>query len=536
MSTPAGTGKLVRLVLRRDRILLPLWVLAPCLFPLAFVAAFNGGFPTAQARQEYAETSIHNTAFIVTYGPLNGSSLGELVTWRAGFIPVVVGLISLLTVMRHTRTEEEAGRRELIGSTVVWRHAGLAAALVTTCGADLVLGMLSALALINTGLPVAGSLAYGLGLATAGWVFAAIGAVVAQLTTGAGSARGIGIVVLSAAFLLRGVGDVSGQSGGGLGWVSWLSPIGWAHQFRPFNGERWWVLGVAACAVVMLTAVGVALSARRDIGSGLFQSRLGPAVAAAGMRTPLALTWRLHRGSLISRAAGFAVVGLGLGGIAKSIGDLLDHSSVAARDVLARLGGQGALIDQYLVGMMTLLGLASAAYAIQAALRLRAEESGGRAEPLLAAPVARLRWAGDHLAFALLGPTLGLLLFGSAAGLAHGMNTGDVGRELPRVLGAALVQLPVVWVFAGLAFALFGLLPRLAAGAFAVLLASLLLGWVGEELKLSRWVIDLSVFAHVPQLPGGELKVLPLVVLTSIAAALIVLGLLGLRRRDMPVG
>jgi ABC-2 type transport system permease protein len=78
--------------------------------------------------------------------------------------------------------------------------------------------------------------------------------------------------------------------------------------------------------------------------------------------------------------------------------------------------------------------------------------------------------------------------------------------------------------------------PRLAAGAFAVVLASLLLGWVGEELKLSRWVIDLSVFAHVPQLPGGELKVLPLVVLTSIAAALIVLGLLGLRRRDMPVG
>ncbi|WP_406319622.1 ABC transporter permease [Streptosporangium sp. NBC_01639] len=536
MNAPTGTGRLVRFALRRDRRLLPLWVLFPALVPPTFVAAFNGGYPTAQARQEYLETSLHNTAFTVTYGPLHGSSLGELVSWRSGFIPVMVALISLLTVIRHTRTEEEAGRRELIGSTAVSRHADLAAALVMTCTACLVLGVLSALVLIGQGLPATGSLAYGFELAVAGWVFAAIGAVAAQLGSSAGSARGIAVVVLGTAFLLRGIGDVSALSGGRWGWLSWLSPIGWAHRLRPFEGEHWWIVALAVCATVALTAVAVALSARRDLGNGLFAARVGPAVAPPGLRSPLGLAWRLHRGSLISRTAGFAVVGLGLGGIAESIGELMNNSSPAAREVLARVGGPGTVVDQYLVGMMTMFAVIAAGYAIQAALRLRAEESGGRAEPLLAAPVDRLRWAGSHLVFALLGPTLGLTAFGTATGLAHGLNTGDLGRDLPRVLAAAVVQLPAVWLFAGLAFALFGLLPRLAAGAFAILLVSLLLGWVGGELGLSQWVLDLSVFNHIPQLPGEEPAVLPLAVLTALTAALILLGLYGLRRRDMPSG
>lgn len=536
MNAPTGTARLIRLALRRDRRLLPLWILFPCLVPPVFIAAFNGAYPTARARQEYMETSLHNTAFTVTYGPLHGSTLGELVTWRSGFIPVMVALVALLTVIRHTRTEEEAGRRELIGSTAVSRHAAMAAALLMTCAACLVLGAVSALVLIGQGLPAAGSLAYGSGLAVAGWVFAALGAVAAQLTSGAGSARGIAIVVLGTAFLLRGIGDVSALSGGRLGWLSWMSPIGWAHQLRPFAGERWWIIALAACATAALTAAAVALSARRDLGNGLFAARVGPAVAPPGLRSPLGLAWRLHRGSLISRTAGLAVVGLGLGGIAQSIGELMNNSSPAAREVLARVGGPGTVVDQYFVGMMTMFAVIAAGFAIQAALRLRAEESDGRAEPLLAAPVDRLRWAGSHLVFALLGPTLGLAAFGAATGLAHGLNTGDLGRDLPRVLAAALVQLPAVWLFAGLAFALFGLLPRLAAGAFAVLLASLLLGWLGGELQLSRWVLDLSVFNHIPQLPGGEVTVLPLAALTVTAAALILLGLYGLRRRDMSPG
>jgi hypothetical protein len=74
-------------------------------------------------------------------------------------------------------------------------------------------------------------------------------------------------------------------------------------------------------------------------------------------------------------------------------------------------------------------------------MRLRVEESSLQAEPVLATAVTRLRWAGSHLAFSVLGPTVALAAAGLAAELAHGPNTG---HELPRVLSAAIVQLPAV--------------------------------------------------------------------------------------------
>src|SRR4029453_15256629 len=55
MDTLAGTGGLVRLILRRDRVLLPLWVLGLALIPVSYVSPFADLYPTAAARQQYAD-------------------------------------------------------------------------------------------------------------------------------------------------------------------------------------------------------------------------------------------------------------------------------------------------------------------------------------------------------------------------------------------------------------------------------------------------------------------------------------------------
>jgi ABC-2 type transport system permease protein len=151
-----GTGKLVRLILRRDRVLLPLWILTFGLLMGSVVASFRQLFPTASDRQAYAGASAADAAFTALYGPLHGSGLGELSVWRAGFYPVLIALIALLTVIRHTRTEEETGRRELLGATVVGRHAALAAALLVTLAANLVLAAAVAAAMAGQGCPPAG--------------------------------------------------------------------------------------------------------------------------------------------------------------------------------------------------------------------------------------------------------------------------------------------------------------------------------------------------------------------------------------------
>jgi ABC-2 type transport system permease protein len=529
VSALAGTAGLVRLILRRDRVLLTLWIAFLCLVLLSFPASLSEVFPTAAQRLRYAD----NAGFVALYGRLSGTSPGEFVAWRAGFIPVIVGLISLLTVIRHTRVEEEAGRRELLGSTVVGRQAGLAAALAATLGANLLLAALVALSMPSQDLPVAGSLAFGAELAAAGWVFAAVGAVAAQLTDGAGGARGIAISVLGAAYLLRAAGDLSDQAGGGLAWLSWASPIGLAHRIRPYGEERWWLLVLAAGLTAVLAAAAFVLSARRDVGAGLLPARLGPATAGAGLRTPLGLAWRLHRSLLAGWTAGFAALGVVLGGLANGIGDLQDNQT--AQDVFARMGGRAGLVDAYLAAIMSILGVTAAAYAIQATLRLRAEEVSLRAEPVLATAVGRLRWAGSHLTFSVLGPTATLAVAGLAAGLAHGLSSGDVGRQLPRVLGAAIVQLPAVWVLAGIGVALVGLLPRLALAAWGVLVVCVLVLLVGASLQLDQWLLDVSPFTHVPRLPGAAMSAPPLAWLAGVAVALAAAGLVGLRRRDLPI-
>jgi ABC-2 type transport system permease protein len=529
MSTLVGTGRLVRLILRRDRVLLPLWIVYLPIIVLVYVQSLRDVFPTAAGRQQYAD----NGGFIALYGRLSGTSLGEFVTWRAGFVPVIVGLIGLLMVIRHTRVEEESGRRELLGATVVGRHAGLAAALAATFGANLVLAALVAVGASSQDLPVAGSLALGVELAAAGWLFAAVGAVAAQLTSNAGSARGIAVTVLGAAYVLRVAGDLSGDSGGGLSWLSWLSPIGLVQRIRPYGGERWWLLAIVVGLTAVLAAAAVVLSARRDVGAGLLPTRSGQATAAPALRTPLALAWRLHRGLLAAWTAGFAVLGVVLGGVAEGIGDM--GSNQTLRDMFARIGGQAALIDAYLASIMGILGIIAAGYAIQATLRLRSEESSQRVEPVLATAVGRLRWAASHLAFSVLGPAAALVAGGVTAGLAYGLSTGDVGGQVPRVLGAAMVQLPAVLVLAAIAVALFGLLPRLASAAWGALAVCVGILLVGASVQLGQWLLDLSPFTHVPRAPGGDVTATPLIWLLAVAVALGAAGLAGLRRRDMPV-
>jgi ABC-2 type transport system permease protein len=533
MTALVGTGRLVRLILRRDRVLLPLWILIFAGLMASIVASFQGLFPTAAERQSYADASAADPGFTSLYGPLHGSSLGELTVWRAGFYPVLIALIALLTVVRHTRTEEDTGRRELLGATVVGRHAALAAALIVTLAANLVLAAVVAAGLAGQNLPVAGSLAAGLELAAAGWTFAAVGAVAAQLTSGAGAARGIAVATLGGTWLLRVVGDVSNLSGGGgLGWLSWLSPIGWAHRLRPYAGEQWGVLALAAALTALLATVAVALEARRDVGAGLLPDRPGPATAP-GLRSPLALAWRLHRGLLAAWLAGFAVVGVVLGGAASSVADMVaDNSNL--EDIFTRMGGQTRIVDAYLVSVLGILGLLAAGYAIQATLRLRAEETAGRAEPVLATAVGRLQWAASHLVFSVLGSALALVAAGFTVGLTYGLGTADAGRELSRVLEGALVQVPAVWVLAAVAVALVGLAPRFAAAAWGALGVCVLLGLVGAALQLDQWVMDLSPFTHLPKVPGAALTATPLVLLLAVAAVLGGAGLAGLRRRGIP--
>ena len=526
MSRFTGTGALVRLALRVDRIRLPVWVGAMTLIVVVTAISFAGLYPDAASRQQFAMGIGTNPALRALYGPLHGGDqIGGLTVWRQGAIQLVlVSLMSLFVVVRHTRAAEETGRLELVGAGVVGRAAPLAAALATAAIADVAVGAAVAVGMIAAGEAAAGSLAFGAGLTAAGLVFAGIGAVAAQLAASSRGANGVAGAVLGVAFALRAAGDAAGD--GAMSWLTWLSPLGWSQQLRPYGDERWWPLALHLLLVVGAMGAAGALRARRDLDSGLLASRPGPPRAPRSLRSPAGLAWRLQRGGLGWWAVGMVAAGLVFGGVVDAITQLFDDSPQLA-DILARLGGSARIVDAFLGAILSVFAVLASAWAVGATLLVRTEENTDRAEPVLATAVTRTRWAGAHVAVALLGPAGLLALAGAAAGLAAGLVTGRGLSQVGRLTAAALVQLPAVWVLVGLTVLVIGVLPQWSTAAYGVLALFLLLGQVGEALQLDQALLDLSPFVHPPALPGAAMTWTPLLWLTAVAAALLTPGLDG---------
>jgi ABC-2 type transport system permease protein len=528
----AGTWPLARLALRRDRIMLLAWAYVITAGVAGTGYAFKTIYPTQAQRTLLAAAGGTNPALVFLYSKLYGDSVGALTAWRYGvWATIFAALMSIFVVVRHTRADEETGRLELIGSTVVGRQAPLSAAVAVAGLGNLVIAVLVSVALIVVGLPSAGSVAIALAIAIGGVAFACIAALAAQIAGGARAARGIALGVVGAAYLLRAVGDSA--SSRLLSRLSWLSPLGWSELVRPFAGQRWWVLAMPAGLALVAGSAAYALATRRDHGTGMLPDRPGRPQASALLSGVFGLAWRLQGSALAGWAASLLFIGLIFGAAGKGIGSVLDSSS-QLRNVFTRLGDQAAITNAYLAAIVTLAGLVVAAYAVSAVLRLRSDETSGLAEPVLATAVDRFRWGLSHVMIAVTGAATLLASAGLAIGLGYGLRAGDAGTEVPKLLSAALAQLPASLAVAGVAIALFGVIPQACVGGgWAAVAASLLVLLFGPLLRFPQWIMDISPFTHVPKLPGGALHVAPLVWLSLAAMVLAAAGLSAFRLRDV---
>ncbi|WP_324275002.1 hypothetical protein [Blastococcus brunescens] len=290
----------------------------------------------------------------------------------------------------------------------------------------------------------------GASVGACGLVFTGISAVAAQVTGHTRAVYGLVGGLFAVAFVLRAIGDIEGNG------VVWTSPVGWAQATHPFTDDA--VLPLLLCAVVaaVLVVAGFALLDRRDLGSGLTQPRPGRAVARRALLSPLGLAVRLHRGALIAWTVGLALLGVVYGALAESVETLIGENEQA----LAMFGDPDVdqLVDAYLGTTFAITALLASAYAVSAVLRARSEESGDRAEVLLATATSRATWLGSHVAVALAGSALAMAASGVTTGLVRMAQTGE-SAAFGRMVGAALSYVPAIWVVAGVAVALFGLLP-----------------------------------------------------------------------------
>ncbi|MHB1477982.1 MAG: ABC transporter permease, partial [Coriobacteriia bacterium] len=276
-------------------------------------------------------------------------------------------------------------------------------------------------------------------------------------------------------------------------------------------------------------ALGYALAARRDVGAGLMAPRAGKARAAGWLGTPFGLAWRLERRAIMWWAIGLGLLGMSMGAFAERAvpGEMPEA-------LLVVLGGAENITAGYLAYMGVFMATIVAVYAVLALQGLRAEETGGRGEPILATAVSRWSWLGANLLVGAIGVVVIMAVAGAMTGLGAASALGN-NSLIWDVTAAHLNHVPPVLVVLGVAALLFGLLPRATGAAWVVVAYGFMMGTFGALMDLPEVAFTLSPFEHPARMPLEEFEVVPVVVLVAIAAALVAAGLVAFRRRDLDV-
>lgn len=522
----AGTGQLVRLALRRDRVRIPLWVVG--LVGVLYLSAqsMRGLYQTQAEIDAYAALVGQSPATRAIAGPDVGlHTLSGIVMYET-YLTVIAGIsiMAVLMTTRHTRAEEESGRTELVRATEIGRHAASASAMMVTGGTSVLVGAGMAAVLPATPLSVESSAVYGASMAALGVVTAALTLCFAQVFVHGRSVSGAGLGAFLLFYLVRGIGDVREDA------VAWLSPIGWVQATRVPTENRLWPLLLPLALTVVLVVLAVALADRRDFGGGLVPARRGPTRAPGTLDGTVGLAWRLQRGALLAWALALGACGAMVGALGTSMQDMIrDNPDLAA--YVAVVEG-GSVIDAYQATFVLVMTLAVGGFAVWSAGRIALEEGEDRLELVLAGPLARGRSLFGDLLVTVAAVGALLLVSGASAGMTYAAVAGDLGQGL-RVSVAPLVYLPAIVVLVGVVVLSYGWAPRWTWIGWLILTFEVVLGWLGGLLKPPQWMFELSIFDRSPRYPLESFETTPLVALSAVGLALLLTGWFGFRRRDI---
>ncbi|MBV9091265.1 MAG: ABC transporter [Mycobacteriaceae bacterium] len=515
-----GLGGLLALAARRDRIRLTVWIAVLTLMMVYAPNAMKLAYP-GQAQRLARVNLLKTPAGTMLGGPMFGgdqTALGVMVANELMLtMMVATSILSILTVIRHTRAEEESGAAELVMSSVVGRYARTFAALALVAIVNAVLAAAMTLALAATGFSLLDCAAMCLGITGVAMVFGAVAAVTAQLWRQARTATGAAMGVLATAAVVRGIGDVIKSSGSA---VSWLSPIAWAQQMRAFVDVRWWPFALLVVLTAALMALSIVLESRRQYDTGNLRSA-GERPGARPIRGVFGLHLTLQRGPLVGWSVGLLLSGLAFGSMTKSLQDAAKSNPLLAR-VLSEQGFDGIYTT-----MTQFLAAATTAFVVSAVVRLSRDEESGLAEPVLAGSVSRWRWLLTAVVAAVLGSALLMLCGALGNGVGAGITLGEASTVL-RLTAAGIAYVPAMGVIAGVA-ALAVALRRPWIGWLAVTYVVTAL-YLGALLRLPRWLIDASPVGRTTA--PAHLPLTALAVMSVVAVGLSGVAAVIYRNRD----
>jgi len=490
---------------------------------------FRHSYPTLTGRLAFAHSFADNDALRLFYGyPFNAVTVSGYSAWRVGgTLAIAAAIFGVLAAVRTMRTEEDAGRTELVLAGPIGRQAALLSAMAAIGGAIVILWIAEFAGFVAGGLPAGGSAYLALATTSVVPVFVGVGALASQLAPTRRMALELGSASVALFLALRVIADTSAGST----WLRWATPLGWAEELRPFTGPRPLVLllPIAASALALALAGRIALG--RDVGTGVLPARDSAQPRLGLLSSPSAQALRSERASVIFWGVGIGAFALILGMVSASISSAGISASI--RKEIARLGtGSIATPAGYMSFVFVFFVLAVSLFACAQVGAAREEEAAERLETLLSLPVSRSRWLGGRLALA----TLAAVALSALAGVLAwaGAASQGVGIGLPQMLEAGANCLPVSLLFLGLAALAYATIPRASAGiAYGLVTLAFLWQLVGSLLGVPKWLVEVTPFAHVGLVPTQAFRGDAAAIMVAIGLLAATAALAAFRRRDL---
>lgn len=526
----ASTGILSRSILRKDRIRIPIWIISIVLLTVLVAAVLPDLYSTGAERQTMAET-MKNPAITVMLGPgygLDNYDDGAMMAhFMLVFTALAVGIMSILLTIRHTREDEEEGRIEMIRSLPVGPLSTLTATVLIMIIVNIVLALITALGLYLLDLEsmdLNGSLLYGASLGAIGIFFATITGLFAQLSSNTRSTIGYSFSFLIIAYIVRGVGDVENEL------LSLISPLGLILRTEVYVNNYWWPVFMTLGLSVSVFILALYLNSIRDLGAGFIPAKPGRRKASYFLLSPLGLSLRLQRTTIISWTLGMLILGMSYGSILGDLEGFLDSSGMIQQMIPD--SSSYNLTERFITMLMTILSILGAIPVLMYVLKLRSEEKRNRTGNLLDKSVSRNNILFSYTLIALISAPIIQLM--SVLGLwSAAIFVMEDVISLNILLESGFAHLPAIWIMVGLAVFLIGFIPKLTGLTWLYLGYSFYVIYLGEMLQVPEWMTKITPFGHVPQIPIEDLNIENILVLTLIAIALIIAGFIGYNRRDI---
>ena len=564
-----NTMSLTRFMLRRERIISSVWIASIVFMVVGLVPGMRETLDADS--QEALFAMIENPSLVSMMGPaytLVKESFGGLYTTMMLLLSAfTVGLMNIFLVIRHTRTDEEKWRYEVVRSLPVGRLANLNATLILAVIVNTILAVVVGFGMYLLGdesMSFNGSMIWGACLGVTGLVSAAIAALLSQLLSSSRSALGYSFAVLGLLYLLRAPGDmeikvISGEViTGNMEILALISPLGLILRTQPYVADYWWPVFIIFGTAIIITIAAFCFNSIRDIDQGILPAKRGRAEGSSLMRSPFGLSFKLLKTAIIVWIAGMFTLGAAYGTVAGEVDQFMASNDLWQQLMIGPVGievmrdaGYTAeqilevireavaqegytLTELYMSTITNIMGVFTLVPLFIFMLRARAEEKDIRAELILATPVSRLKYLAGYTVIAFSSAIVIQIILAVglySVGISVLANPDELSLQF--LLTANLIYVPAQWIMLGIVVLLIGVLPKATGAAWGYFTLSLFLIFFGRMNIFPQWLQKLTPFGYVPQLPMDEINYLILIILTLIGAALTTAGFIFYRRRDI---